>query len=127
MMRGRLWKIGDRIFDLSRQGLIMGVLNVTPDSFSEGGKFFAAEKAIEHGLKMAADGADIVNVGGESTRPGAEPIAADEELRRVIPVVEKLRTKIDVPISIDTSQTKVELGEIQEGASVWNEVLGGRE
>src|SRR5439155_7686979 len=107
MMRARLWKIGDRIFDLSRQGLIMGVLNVTPDSFSEGGKFFAAEKAIEHGLKMAADGADIADVGGESTRPGAEPIAADEELRRVIPVVEKLRTKIDVPISIDTSKTEV--------------------
>ena len=125
-MRGRLWKIGDRIFDLSRQGLIMGVLNVTPDSFSEGGKFFAAEKAIEHGLKMAADGADIVDVGGESTRPGAEPIAADEELRRVIPVVEKLRTKIDVPISIDTSKTEVALAAIQAGASIVNDVTGGR-
>jgi len=126
MMRGRLWKIGDRIFDLSRQGLIMGVLNVTPDSFSEGGKFFAAEKAIEHGLKMAADGADIVDVGGESTRPGAEPIAADEELRRVIPVIEKLRTKIDVPISIDTSKTEVALAAIQAGASIVNDVTGGR-
>jgi len=126
MMRGRLWKIGDRIFDLSRQGLIMGVLNVTPDSFSEGGKFFAAEKAIEHGLKMAADGADIVDVGGESTRPGAEPIAADEELRRVIPVVEKLRTKIDVPISIDTSKTEVARAAIQAGASIVNDVTGGR-
>src|SRR6267142_4830386 len=126
MMRGRLWKIGDRIFDLSRQGLIMGVLNVTPDSFSDGGKFFAAEKAIEHGLKMAADGADIVDVGGESTRPGAEPIAADEELRRVIPVIEKLRTKIDVPISIDTSKTEVALAAIQAGASIVNDVTGGR-
>jgi len=126
MMRGRLWKIGDRIFDLSRQGLIMGVLNVTPDSFSDGGKFFAAEKAIEHGLKMAADGADIVDVGGESTRPGAEPIAADEELRRVIPVIEKLRTKIDVPISIDTSKTEVALAAIQSGASIVNDVTGGR-
>jgi dihydropteroate synthase len=126
MMRGRLWKIGDRIFDLSRQGLIMGVLNVTLDSFSDGGKFFAAEKAIEHGLKMAADGADIVDVGGESTRPGAEPIAADEELRRVIPVIEKLRTKIDVPISIDTSKTEVALAAIQAGASIVNDVTGGR-
>ncbi|PYL51257.1 MAG: dihydropteroate synthase [Verrucomicrobia bacterium] len=125
-MRGRLWKIGDRIFDLSRQGLIMGVLNVTPDSFSDGVKFFAAEKAIEHGLTMAADGADIVDVGGESTRPGAEPIAADEELRRVIPVVEKLRTKIDVPISIDTSKTEVALAAIQAGASIVNDVTGGR-
>jgi len=126
MMRGRLWKIGDRIFDLSRQGLIMGVLNVTPDSFSDGGKFFAAEKAIEHGLKMVADGADIVDVGGESTRPGAEAIAADEELRRVIPVIEKLRTKIDVPISIDTSKTEVALAAIQSGASIVNDVTGGR-
>src|SRR5215472_13128402 len=100
MMRGRQWKIREHVFDLSQRGLIMGVLNVTPDSFSDGGKFFAAEKAIEHGLKMAADGADIVDVGGESTRPGAEAIAAEEELRRVIPVIEKLRAKTDVPISI---------------------------
>ena len=104
----------------------MGVLNVTPDSFSDGGKFFAAEKAIEHGLKMAADGADIVDVGGESTRPGAEPLAADEELRRVIPVIEKLRMKIDVPISIDTSKTEVALPAIQAGASIVNDVTGGR-
>ena len=104
----------------------MGVLNVTPDSFSDGGKFFAAEKAIEHGLKMAADGADIVDVGGESTRPGAEAIAADEELRRVIPVIEKLRAKTDVPISIDTSKTEVALAAIQAGASIVNDVTGGR-
>ena len=76
----------------------MGVLNVTPDSFSDGGKFFELEKAIEHGVKMAAEGADVIDVGGESTRPGAEPVAAGEELRRVIPVIEKLRAKIDVPI-----------------------------
>jgi dihydropteroate synthase len=71
-MGERLWKIGDRIFDLSREGLIMGILNVTPDSFSDGGKFFTAEKAVEHGLRMAAEGAQIIDVGGESTRPGAE-------------------------------------------------------
>ena len=104
----------------------MGVLNVTPDSFSDGGKFFAAEKAIEHGLKMAADGADIVDVGGESTRPGAEAIAADEELRRVIPVIEKLRAKTDVPISIDTSKTEVALAAIHAGAAIVNDVTGGR-
>src|SRR5437667_1065734 len=125
-MGATLWKIAGHVVDLSHHGMIMGVLNVTPDSFSEGGKFFAAEKAIEHGLKMAADGADIVDVGGESTRPGAEPIAADEELRRVIPVVEKLRTKIDVPISIDTSKTEVALAAIQAGASIVNDVTGGR-
>jgi len=125
-MRERQWKIGKRLFNVSRDGLIMGVLNVTPDSFSDGGKFLAAEKAIEHGLKMVADGADIVDVGGESTRPGAEAIAADEELRRVIPVIEKLRTKIDVPISIDTSKTEVALAAIQSGASIVNDVTGGR-
>src|SRR5437899_2922186 len=121
MMRGRLWKIGDRIFDLSRQGLIMGVLNVTPDSFSDGGKFFAAEKAIEHGLRMAAEGADIIDVGGESTRPGAESVAAEEELRRVIPVIEKLRAKIEVPISIDTWKAGVARAAIDAGAAIVND------
>lgn len=104
----------------------MGVLNVTPDSFSDGGKFFAAEQAVEHGVRMAADGADIIDIGGESTRPGAEPVFAGEELRRVIPVIEKLRTKIDVPISIDTSKTEVAHAAIQAGASIVNDVTGGR-
>jgi dihydropteroate synthase len=98
MMRERLWKIGERVFDVSQRGLIMGVLNVTPDSFSEHGEFFSTGKAIEHGLKMAAEGASIIDVGGESARPGAEPVTVDEELRRVIPVIENLRQKLDVPI-----------------------------
>jgi dihydropteroate synthase len=106
--------------------LIMGVLNVTPDSFSDGGKFFAADKAIEHGLRMAAEGADIIDVGGESTRPGAEPVAAEEELRRVIPVIEKLRAKIDVPISIDTWKAEVARAAIHAGAAIVNDVTGGR-
>jgi dihydropteroate synthase len=125
-MRERIWKIGERIFNVSRQGLIMGVLNVTPDSFFDGGNFFAPEKAIEHGVKMASEGADIVDVGGESTRPGAEPVAVEEELRRVIPVIEKLREKIDVPISIDTSKAEVARAAIQAGASIVNDVTGGR-
>jgi len=125
-MRERIWKIGERIFNVSRQGLIMGVLNVTPDSFFDGGNFFAPEKAIEHGVKMAAEGADIVDVGGESTRPGAEPVAVEEELHRVIPVIEKLREKIDVPISIDTSKAEVARAAIQAGASIVNDVTGGR-
>ena len=105
----------------------MGVLNVTPDSFSDGGKFFAAEQAVEHGVRMAVEGADIIDVGGESTRPRADPVLAEEELRRVIPVIEKLRTKIDVPISIDTSKTEVARASIQAGASIVNDVTGGRE
>ena len=125
-MRERIWKIGERVFNVSRQGLIMGVLNVTPDSFSDGGKFFAPEKAIERGLTIAAEGAHIIDVGGESTRPGAEPIAVEEELRRVIPVIEKLRARIDVPISIDTSKSDVARAAIQAGASIVNDVTGGR-
>jgi len=126
MMRERIWRVGDRVFTVSRQGLIVGVLNVTPDSFSDGGKFFSVEKAIEGGLRMAAQGADIIDVGGESTRPGAKPVAADEELRRVIPVIEKLRAQIDLPISIDTSKTEVARAAIQAGASIVNDVTGGR-
>ncbi|PYK07547.1 MAG: dihydropteroate synthase [Verrucomicrobia bacterium] len=125
-MRKRIWKVGNRVFNVSRQGLIMGVLNVTPDSFSDGGKFFELEKAIEHGVKMAAEGADVIDVGGESTRPGAEPVAAGEELRRVIPVIEKLRAKIDVPISIDTSKAEVAHAAIHAGASIMNDITGGR-
>jgi dihydropteroate synthase len=126
MMGERLWKVGDRIFDLSRQGLIMGILNVTPDSFSDGGKFFTAEKAVEHGLTMAAEGAQIIDVGGESTRPGAESVAAEEELNRVIPVIERLRGKSDAVISIDTSKAQVAHAAIQAGASIVNDVTGGR-
>jgi dihydropteroate synthase len=126
MMGGRQWRIGERVFNLSKQGLIMGVLNVTPDSFSDGGKFFAVEKAIEHGLKMAAEGADIIDVGGESTRPGAEPVTVKEELDRVIPVIKKLRPKIDIPISVDTSKALVARAAIEAGVSIVNDITGGR-
>ena len=126
MMRGRLWKIGDRLFDLSRQGLIMGVLNVTPDSFSDGGNFFDLKNAVEHGLRMAAEGAHIVDVGGESTRPGAEAVTVEEELRRVIPVIEELRRGSEAMISIDTSKAEVARAAIRAGASIVNDVTGGR-
>src|SRR5947207_9023506 len=104
----------------------MGVLNVTPDSFSDGGNFFELEKAVEQGVRMAAEGADIIDIGGESTRPGAEPVAAGEELRRVIPAIEKLRVKIDVPISIDTSKAEVARAGIRAGASNVNDITGWR-
>jgi dihydropteroate synthase len=126
MMRGRLWKIGDRIFDLWQQGLIMGVLNVTPDSFSDGGNFFGTENAVEHGLRMATEGAHIVDVGGESTRPGAEAVAPEEELRRVIAVIEQLCRKSEVIVSIDTSKAEVARAAIRAGASIVNDVTGGR-
>ena len=125
-MRERLWKIGERVFDVSRHGLIMGVLNVTPDSFSDGGEFLTVDKATERGLQMAAEGAHIIDIGGESTRPGSEPVTVEEELRRVIPVIENLRRKLDAFISIDTSKADVARAAIEAGASIVNDVTGGR-
>lgn len=125
-MRGRQWRIGEHVFNLSKHGLIMGVLNVTPDSFSDGGKFFAVEKAIEQGMRLAAEGADIIDVGGESTRPGAELVAVGEELDRVLPLIKKLRPKIDIPISVDTSKAPVAHAAIEAGVSIVNDVTGGR-
>src|SRR5215831_13003576 len=125
-MRERIWKTGTRTFDVSRHGLIMGVLNVTPNSFSDGGEFLTADKAIERGLQIAAEGAHIIDVGGESTSPGSEPVTVEEELRRVIPVIEKLRRKLDVPISIDTSKAEVARAAIEAGVSIVNDITGGR-
>jgi dihydropteroate synthase len=125
-MGARQWKIAGRIVDLSRGGLIMGVLNVTPDSFSETGEFFTSEKAVEHGLTMAAEGAQIIDVGGESTRPGAEPVVLDEEIHRVIPVIERLRAQLDTFISIDTTKAQVARAAMEAGASIVNDVTGGR-
>src|ERR1043166_5808613 len=117
-MRERIWRVDEHVFDLSRRGLIMGVLNVTPDSFSDGGNFFPPERAIENGVKMASEGADISLIVAESTRPGAEPVAVGEELRRVIPVIEQLRASVDIPISIDTSKAEVARAAIRAGASI---------
>jgi dihydropteroate synthase len=125
-MRERIWKIGQRVFDVSRRGLIMGVLNVTPDSFSDGGEFLAADNATQRGLQMATEGAHIIDVGGESTHPGSECVTVAEELRRVIPVIENLCRKVDVPISIDTSKAEVARAAIEAGASIVNDVTGGQ-
>src|ERR1017187_9308426 len=89
-------------FRFPRPALVMGIVNVTPDSFSDGGRFFEAEAAVAHALELVAQGAEILDIGGESTRPGAEPVAEAEELRRVIPVLEKLAARTRVPLSIDT-------------------------
>jgi dihydropteroate synthase len=112
--------------DLPRLGrcLVMGVLNVTPDSFSDGGSFYDADAAIAHGLALAAEGADVVDVGGESTRPGATPIDADEELRRVRPVVRALAAE-GVVVSIDTTRAAVAEAALADGARIVNDVSGG--
>jgi dihydropteroate synthase len=121
-----IWQIADCAIDLSQHSLIMGVLNVTPDSFSDGGEFFTAEKSVEQGMRMAAEGAQIIDVGGESTRPGATPLSADEELARVLPVIVKLREKIPAFISIDTTKAVVARSALEAGASIINDVSGGR-
>jgi dihydropteroate synthase len=121
-----LWKIAGQTLDLSGRSLIMGVLNVTPDSFSDGGEFFTTDKAIAQGQRMAAEGAQIIDVGGESTRPGAEAVSADDELARVIPVVEKLRESTAAFISIDTSKAVVARAALDAGATIVNDVTGGR-
>jgi dihydropteroate synthase len=104
----------------------MGVVNVTPDSFSDGGRFLDSGAAVEHGLSLAAAGADVLDVGGESTRPGAEPVGADEELRRVVPVVERLAAGAGVPVSIDTTKARVAAAALAAGATIVNDVSAGR-
>lgn len=108
--------------DFSEGCLIMGILNVTPDSFSDGGKFFDAEKAIAHGIEMASQGAAIVDIGGESSRPGSEPVSINEEIHRVTPVIEALSKKIHIPISIDTYNVEVAKAALDAGAAMINDI-----
>jgi dihydropteroate synthase len=113
-----------KTFTLGTKTLLMGVLNVTPDSFSDGGLFFDKEKAVARGLKMADEGADMIDIGGESTRPGSKPLELDEELRRVIPVIESLAARVEAPISIDTYKSSVAGRAIDAGAQVINDISG---
>lgn len=108
--------------EFGRRTCIMGVVNVTPDSFSDGGKFFARDAAVAQGQKLAADGADILDIGGESTRPFSDPVSADAEIERVIPVIEKLADQLTIPISIDTMKAEVARRAIDAGASMINDV-----
>src|SRR2546421_8274139 len=121
-----LWKIAGRTIDLSARAMVMGVLNVTSDSFSDGGEFFTTEKAVEQGKRMAVEGAQIIDVGGESTRPGAEAVSADDELARVLPVITQLHESVSAFISIDTSKASVAREALQAGATIINDVTGGR-
>lgn len=109
-------------YDLSQRTLIMGALNVTPDSFSDGGLFFDLEKAVARGRQMAAEGADIIDIGGESTRPGAKPLDEEEELRRVIPLVHFLRKEVNIPISVDTRKSRVAEESLAAGADMINDI-----
>ncbi|MCL2320621.1 MAG: dihydropteroate synthase [Oscillospiraceae bacterium] len=116
-------RIGNRDFDFKRK-YIMGILNVTPDSFSDGGKFVGFDKAVEHGIKLFHHGADILDIGGESTRPENVPISSEEEMERIIKVIEKLKREIDIPISVDTYKHDVAEEAIKSGACFVNDVWG---
>lgn len=116
------WKLRSRTLSFGDLPLLMGIVNVTPDSFSDGGKFFDHDAAIRHGLELAAEGAGILDIGGESTRPGSLPVDAEEEIRRVMPVVEALCKTAGVPVSIDTSKAEVARRAIDAGAEIINDV-----
>jgi dihydropteroate synthase len=118
------YKFGSLTYDFSARTFIMGILNVTPDSFSDGGKYYDVESAVAHGLKMVEDGADFIDIGGESSRPGAAPLSAEEEIRRVVPVIEKLAKESDIPISIDTYKSEVAEEGLEAGASIVNDITG---
>ncbi len=120
------WHLPDRVLRLEGRALVMGIVNVTPDSFSDGGRFAATETAVAHALDLARQGADLLDVGGESTRPGAEPVSEDEELRRVLPVVRELAARTALPLSVDTSKAAVADACLAAGAHVINDVTALR-
>jgi len=122
-----LWRTAHRTFDLTHRALLMGVVNVTADSFSDGGQFIDVEAAVAHARQLAAEGAEIIDIGGESTRPGAEPVDVAEELRRVLPVIERLAGDRRFVISIDTRKPGVARAALERGAAIVNDVGGLRD
>jgi dihydropteroate synthase len=122
-----LWRARQFEFVFPRPVLLMGVVNITPDSFSDGGAFLDPERAISHARRLAEEGADIIDLGGESSRPGATPVPEAEELRRVLPVIKELAAKLAIPISIDTMKPGVARAAMQLGASIINDVAANRE
>ncbi|HEX8129368.1 MAG TPA: dihydropteroate synthase [Pyrinomonadaceae bacterium] len=123
MTRLREWKLARRTLAFGGRTLVMGVLNVTPDSFSDGGRFFDLERASAHAAEMLADGADIIDIGGESTRPGGAGVSTEEEVRRIVPVVERLRAQLpDALISVDTTKAEVARRALDAGAEIVNDI-----
>ncbi len=121
-----IWRARKFQFEFPRPVLLMGIVNVTPDSFSDGGQFLNPEAAVQHALELQAEGADILDIGGESTRPGAATVSEQEELRRVLPVLEQLAGKSGLPISIDTRKPAVARAALEAGASIVNDVAANR-
>lgn len=122
MQEGLIVRCGNRIFDFSERTYVMGILNITPDSFSDAGRFLNHRDALDHAKRMVDEGADIIDVGGESTRPGAKPVPLEEEHKRVIPFIEKLASQIDIPISIDTTKAEVAKDALKAGAAMINDI-----
>lgn len=123
-MQNTIFKIGNRTFDLGSRTYLMGILNVTPDSFSDGGKFSQEDAALKHVEQMIEEGADMIDVGGESTRPGHQQISEEEEIQRIAPVIEKIKDRFDIPVSVDTYKAKVAETAIRAGASLVNDIWG---
>ena len=119
-------RIGNKEYKLGDRTYIMGILNVTPDSFSDGGKFNEIEAAVIQAKKLVEDGADIIDVGGESTRPGAEYVSEDEEIKRVVPIIEAIKKELDITISIDTYKSKTAEAAIKAGADIINDIWGAK-
>jgi dihydropteroate synthase len=122
----RTWKTSKRGLDYGEKTLVMGILNITPDSFSDGGKFRSADDALKSAERMIGEGANIIDVGGESTRPGSARVSIDEEINRVVPVIEAIAKNFDIPISIDTSKAEVADAAVTAGAEIINDISGIR-
>ncbi len=122
--RATHWTLRTRSLELGRRPRVMGIVNVTPDSFSDGGRFLAADRAIAHAQRLVAEGADLLDIGGESTRPYSEPVPEDEELRRVLPVVQEVCRTLDVPVSVDTTKAGVAEACLAAGAEIVNDIRG---
>ncbi|MCI9420209.1 MAG: dihydropteroate synthase [Eubacterium sp.] len=117
-------KIGNREFEFGKKVYVMGILNVTPDSFSDGGQFFQAEQAVRQAQQMIADGADLIDIGGESTRPGHTQISDEEEIERVVPVIRRIKERFEIPVSIDTYKSSVAKAALEAGADLLNDIWG---
>jgi dihydropteroate synthase len=122
LLMNQLWHIKGGAFPIGERTLVMGILNVTPDSFSDGNQFLSPSDAIAHAEKMVSEGADIIDVGGESTRPGGDPVSAEEEIERVVPVIADLAKRVTIPISVDTTKSEVARAALDAGASIVNDI-----
>ena len=121
-----IWRCGPHVIPLGRRTLVMGIVNVTPDSFSDGGSYANVDDAVKHAIQMVADGAELVDVGGESTRPGSDVVAPEEEIHRVVPVIRRIVDELpDVPVSVDTRKPAVARAALEGGASIVNDVSAG--